>query len=186
MLNDKPPLGTCGWHTPPHEIAECTEPDKWKPLPEPAEGKCGNEFKLRHGYFCGLTSGHAGDHEATCPNPQFHQSWTQAAPVSAEPVITPEQFYQQRYQNNSTTWVPGDNSFAFATAYAAYHTAHVLEEERAKLTKLLPESFYADGCLAFRMELLVDNWKRATKANQILEDELAKLRAALAALEGKK
>lgn len=36
---------------------------------------CGHEFKLKDGYFCELPHGHAGGHEATCPNPQFHQSW---------------------------------------------------------------------------------------------------------------
>jgi hypothetical protein len=45
---------------------------------------CGNEWTLKHGYFCQLPKGHAGDHESECPNPEFHQSWPAepAAPVS--------------------------------------------------------------------------------------------------------
>lgn len=37
--------------------------------------RCSDEFQLKHGYVCELPKGHAGDHEATCPNPQFHQTW---------------------------------------------------------------------------------------------------------------
>ena len=133
----------------------------------------------------------AGDNNRATDNSVHSPIDKAGSRVSTEPVITPEQFWEQWAQgisNHEYGLVSKATMFEFAAAYAQYYseamTAHALEEERAKLTKLLPESFYADRCLAFRMELLVDNWKRATKANQILEDELAKLRAELAALKG--
>ncbi len=51
---------------------------------QPQPTKCGNEFKLRNGYFCELPLGHDGDHEATCPNPQFTQRWPNARPAEVE------------------------------------------------------------------------------------------------------
>ena len=37
---------------------------------------------------------------------------------------------------------------------------------------LLPSTFYADRDLVFRVKMLVENWQRAVKVNQQLEEEL--------------
>jgi len=58
-----------------------------------ANERCGNEFTLRHGYFCELPKGHEGAHGATCPNPQYWQSWSDAAGHDQpEPAPAPEMF----------------------------------------------------------------------------------------------
>jgi hypothetical protein len=53
---------------------------------EAAPPLCLNEFQLKHGYFCQLPRGHSGDHEAECPNPQFHQRWSNEAAQPSEAV----------------------------------------------------------------------------------------------------
>ena len=53
------------------------EVNPWNEAQAIAPGLCNDEFTLKHGYFCELPRGHAGEHEATCPNAQFHQCWPQ-------------------------------------------------------------------------------------------------------------
>lgn len=60
-------------------------PDKFHPWTPPAEtGRCGNEWPMKHGYFCQLPKGHSGDHESECPNPAFHQSWPDTPPAETK------------------------------------------------------------------------------------------------------
>lgn len=49
--------------------------------------ECGNEFKLKRGYFCERPEGHEGKHYNVCPNPEFGQSWSDenGKPVPAPP-----------------------------------------------------------------------------------------------------
>lgn len=55
------------------------------PYTPPAEtGRCGNEWPMKHGYFCQLPKGHSGDHESECPNPAFHQSWPDTPPAETK------------------------------------------------------------------------------------------------------
>lgn len=48
----------------------------------------------------------------------------------------------------------------------------VLKRETDAIQTLLPETFYADRDLVFRIERLVDNWQRAIKTNLELEARL--------------
>ena len=48
---------------------------------------CGNEFTLRDGYRCELPAEHVGEHEATCPSTQFHQTWGDSQGTSQRKTI---------------------------------------------------------------------------------------------------
>jgi hypothetical protein len=49
--------------------------------------RCGNEFTLKHGYFCELPKGHEGAHGSECPNPQYWQAWPKDQPAGDPPEV---------------------------------------------------------------------------------------------------
>ena len=66
---------------------------------------CGNVFPLKDGHVCELLKDHDGDHEATCPNPQFHQTWHDAAPPAQPERKAFEAWYKAKH-GHSFFWEP--------------------------------------------------------------------------------
>lgn len=59
------------------------------------------------------------------------------------------------------------------------YTIKAAESREEKLRELLPATYFADRDTLFRLEQIVDDWRKLTNTNQALEEEIEKLRECL-------
>jgi len=102
---------------------------------------------------------------------------SESVPPAAQPaVMTAEQLLDEMVRDFCKV---GPKPKSEVRSRIEAYAREALRRREAELVKLIPSTYFADRLLTFRIERLVDGWKRAIESNQHLEAQVWELKEAL-------